>query len=108
MIRGITGFDLGMPTLSQDEVRVAAGHGPTVIINTSPLGCDALLVHPNCVEALSLPGLKYNDIEKYARGDRASPRLLACCGLSSPSQFSINWASLRHPRMAVGLVSAGF
>ncbi|KAM5359585.1 hypothetical protein ACJZ2D_014348 [Fusarium nematophilum] len=75
-IHGKPGFDSGVPTMSEDELRAAAERGPIVTINTTPFRCDALIVDRSGTWALPLPHVKYEELEAHASGDRGSPKVL--------------------------------
>ncbi|KAI0383275.1 CHAT domain-containing protein [Hypomontagnella monticulosa] len=54
------GNSLYSPT--EHELRAAASGGPVVVINVSPLRCDAILLEPNEIRSMLLPDLHHKDI----------------------------------------------
>ena len=68
-IRAKPGFDqffLGL-TLSEDELRAAAIHGPIAVINISTYSNHALIVEQERVWSLELPLLRNADIQDWAK-----------------------------------------
>ncbi|MDT0269699.1 CHAT domain-containing protein [Streptomyces sp. DSM 44915] len=57
---GFAGF-LRPPT-PRELARAAAPHGPVVVLNTSPFGCDALLIEGGRVRSVPLPDVAYVDL----------------------------------------------
>ncbi|KAK0731979.1 CHAT domain-containing protein [Lasiosphaeris hirsuta] len=49
--------------ITKDEIRQAASRGPIVIINTSPLRCDAILIEYEGIRSVPLPNLRLDVIE---------------------------------------------
>ncbi|CAH0043469.1 unnamed protein product [Clonostachys solani] len=66
-IRSFPGFDRFLLSSSEKDLKSAAARGPIVIINIDIRRCDALLIQPNQIRALELPGLKKKDIEAHAK-----------------------------------------
>ncbi|KIW80555.1 hypothetical protein Z517_07171 [Fonsecaea pedrosoi CBS 271.37] len=76
-IRNNPGFEDFLLAPVECAVKEAARHGPIVVINVSPLRCDALLIEPHRVRSLALPHLKSHEIEEKARQyNLDSPRVL--------------------------------
>jgi CHAT domain-containing protein len=63
-IRQKSGFELFLCLPSESEMRRAAIAGPIVVINTSRLRCDAIVVEEHRIQTVSLPNLSIDDIDE--------------------------------------------
>lgn len=63
-VRSLDGFERFLMPVPFDELRAAATEGPVVIVNTSPMGCHALVISsagdPG-VRAVALPSLSHQE-----------------------------------------------
>ncbi|KAF5680750.1 30S ribosomal S17P protein [Fusarium denticulatum] len=68
-IRQQSGFHTFLLPPSESEIKLAAERGPIVIINTSMLRCDALLVESHQVTSVPLTDFNRRDMTEYVRND---------------------------------------
>lgn len=61
-IRLLPGLERFLLAATENDLREAAAHGPIVMVNVSQSGCAALIIKPEKITALDLPGLKRRDI----------------------------------------------
>ncbi|KAK6502499.1 hypothetical protein TWF506_003080 [Arthrobotrys conoides] len=71
-IRAQPGFDNFLLPPTEIKLKDAAYSGPVVTINISPYHCDAFIVEHHRIQALKLPGLKLEDVQKHAQNLRSS------------------------------------
>lgn len=62
-IRVLDGFEHFRRPLTGAELREAARGGPVVALNVARSRCDAIIVHPNAVTPVPLPGLTPDEIQ---------------------------------------------
>ncbi|KAI5458933.1 glycosyl hydrolase family 61-domain-containing protein [Mariannaea sp. PMI_226] len=76
-IRRQPGFADFLSSLTEEEIHEAAKYGHIVVINTSRLRCDAIVVQPNQIRQISLPDLTVRQLRHmeyyYSMG---SPKVL--------------------------------
>lgn len=71
------GFERFQLPANEEEMRVAARHGPIIVINSSRHRCDAILIETNQIRSLTLPHFAYEDLGTYLfQGDVSSPKVL--------------------------------
>ncbi|KAK2609183.1 hypothetical protein QQS21_002265 [Conoideocrella luteorostrata] len=76
-IRQQSGFENFLLPPNEGDMRAAAGFGPIVVINVSPLRCDAIIIEPQQIRLLPLPGLSFEAIaEKVKESNLGCPRIL--------------------------------
>lgn len=61
-IRTELGFPHFLLGLDEKSMRQAGAKGPVVVLNTSRIRCDAIVIYQNKIEVLSLPDLEYDSI----------------------------------------------
>ncbi|KAI1497215.1 CHAT domain-containing protein [Biscogniauxia marginata] len=76
-------------TPAENELKTAASGGPVIVINVSPVHCDALLVELDAIRSIPLPSLHHKDI-----AEKAGILKLIQCSLKSPIQAKIDMLSL--------------
>lgn len=83
-IRALPGFDRFHMPPDWAQLSEAAEHGPVAVINVSPLGCDALLLHRpfgrSVVEVLPLPGVTREGIDRRTNAFQTSVAKLSTPG----------------------------
>ncbi len=63
-VRALPGFEDFLRPPRLETLLPAAKHGPVVILNVSRWRCDALVVRPDGVEAIELPNLTQEDVNR--------------------------------------------
>lgn len=77
-IRQQPGFEDFLLAPNKTEMETAAKDGPIIVVNASKHGCDAILIQPQRIWSLPLPGLNTKDIhEKSDKGSWGSLQNLA-------------------------------
>ncbi|MEV8554791.1 CHAT domain-containing protein [Streptomyces glaucescens] len=91
-IRALPGFGRFHRPPDWTRLRTAAAHGPVAVVNVSPLGCAALVLHRRrhrtVVEAVPLPGVTHEEIEQRADAFHAAVRTLAAPDVLSGEKFA--------------------
>ncbi|MFD7701751.1 CHAT domain-containing protein [Streptomyces caelestis] len=91
-IRALPGFDHFHRPPDWSRLKTAAAHGPVAVINVSPMGCDALVLfrrsHRTVVEAVALPEVTHEEIERRADAFHTSVRKLVTPGVPSGERFA--------------------
>ncbi|MFJ3668114.1 CHAT domain-containing protein [Streptomyces sp. NPDC090106] len=82
-VRELPGLEDFLRPPSLERLRTAAAHGPVVIVNTSFLRCDALIVTADDVHAVPLPGLGLTGDDGLAERTGALLEALAAAGRSA-------------------------
>lgn len=61
-IRQLPGFGRFLLPPTENELKAAASGRPVVVINVSPLRCDALLLETDAIRSIRLPNLHHKDV----------------------------------------------
>ncbi|KAK4209276.1 CHAT domain-containing protein [Rhypophila decipiens] len=65
-IRQQPGYDQFLLPPSGSALLEASSGGPVVLLNISPLRCDALIIRPSGIHCLGLPSITYADIKDHS------------------------------------------
>ncbi|KAI8959632.1 CHAT domain-containing protein [Daldinia sp. FL1419] len=63
----LSGLETYLFPFMEDELKEVSSKGPVVVINTSTVRCDALLLEPHATRSMPLPKLHYKDIVEYVK-----------------------------------------
>ncbi|KAJ4125314.1 hypothetical protein NW768_008931 [Fusarium equiseti] len=123
-IRRVPGYETFMLPPGDDEICKASEYGPIIVINTSRLRCDALLVLDSRVQSLHLSGLTLKELEyqimirnladpqtlEWLWDTIASPVLdaLGITGVPSPDKWPRVWWIPTGPLVQMPLHAAGY
>ncbi|KAM0228385.1 hypothetical protein ACHAP5_011958 [Fusarium lateritium] len=76
-IRTELGFPQFLLGLDEESMLQAGDKGPVVVLNTSRIRCDAIIIYLNKIEVLSLPDLEYDSIvDRSDSGSRCKVQTL--------------------------------
>ena len=66
-IRSLTGFERFLLPLTEKDIYGLARTGPIALFNVSRLSSEVFLITTDGIQLLSLPGLKYQDVQQWVK-----------------------------------------